>query len=121
MAAGYLFAGNAFADSYIEQITTPPSEPVYQEEPAEQLPSPAYPYPLPAAQPAAPLPTVSPVVMPPYQKYAAWQRAEANKNVRDEFYDGWQNLIYFTEGAFLGIIAYDIWGPYHRHHLLNRL
>ncbi len=61
--------------------------------------------------------TSSPVVTSSYPKYVAWKNAQNNNCCY--VHDGVQNLIYFIGGAVAGRIAYDIWGPHHRHHLLD--
>ncbi len=105
-------ASPAAANSYLKMITTPPEG--YVEETLS----------VPVAE-RAPLwyddriQTVSPVVVSPLPKYLAWQRAQAYDNDFSIARDELQNAIYFISGAALARLAYDIWGPYHKHHLAD--
>lgn len=126
-AAAWVFllvggAAAAGANSYIEMITTPPPDQLEQRAAVAVDPEKAGVWPQQTAERpnigSTYLPTVSPVVVPPYHKYAAWQKAQANGGYYP-YQDNVQNLIYFLGGVVAGRVAYDIWGPYHRHHLLD--
>lgn len=109
---GVVFAQTAEANSYLDMITTPP-EGYVETEPEV------------SAAEHSPLwydgrvQTVSPVVTSPLPKYLAWQRAKAFEDSCAYVRDDVQNAIYFLSGAAVARLAYDIWGPYHRHHLLD--
>lgn len=115
-------AAAAGANSYIEMITTPPPDQLEQRAAVAVATEKAGVWPQQTAERpnigSTYLPTVSPVVVPPYHKYAAWQKAQANGGYYP-YQDNVQNLIYFLGGVVAGRVAYDIWGPYHRHHLLD--
>ncbi len=126
-AAAWIFllvggAAAAGANSYIEMITTPPPDQLEQRAAVAVAAEKAGVWPQQTAERpnigSTYLPTVSPVVVPPYHKYAAWQKAQANGGYYP-YQDNVQNLIYFLGGVVAGRVAYDIWGPYHRHHLLD--
>ena len=107
---------------FIEMITTPPPDQLEQRAAVAVATEKAGVWPQQTAERpnigSTYLPTVSPVVVPPYHKYAAWQKAQANGGYYP-YQDNVQNLIYFLGGVVAGRVAYDIWGPYHRHHLLD--
>ena len=119
---------SSLANSYLEMITTPPaqntnSQPMIYADEVYIVQQPTYVQ----AEPqemnmqyskisGAPI-TSSPVVTSSYPKYVAWKNAQNNNCCY--VHDGVQNLIYFIGGAVAGRIAYDIWGPHHRHHLLD--
>ena len=119
---------SSWANSYVEMITTPPirntnSQPTIYADKVYIVQQPTYVQ----AEPqelnmqyskisGAPI-TSSPVVTSSYPKYVAWKNAQNNNCCY--VHDGVQNLIYFFGGAVAGRIAYDIWGPHHRHHLLD--
>ncbi len=113
LAAAVLVTNPAAANSYLKMITTPPEG--YEAVRAEKL------YP-----PTAPLwydsriQSTAPVVTSPLPKYLAWKQAKAYEDsfryVRDET----QDVINFLSGAVVARLAYDIWGPHHRHHLLGK-
>lgn len=126
-AAAWVFllvggAAAAGANSYIEMITTPPPDQLEQRAAVAVATEKAGVWPQQTAERpnigSTYLPTVSPVAVPPYHKYAAWQKAQANGGYYP-YQDNVQNLIYFLGGVVAGRVAYDIWGPYHRHHLLD--
>ena len=106
------FANTAMANSYLEMITTPP-EGYVENAPVVTITE------------RSPLwyddriQTTSPVVTSPLPKYLAWQRAKAYEDNFNYVHDDVQNVIYFLSGAAVARLAYDIWGPYHRHHLLD--
>ena len=114
-----------WANSYLEMITTPPAQNAntgssYVDESSYEAPEPAYVQVVPQVVPEPviiPKNTTSPVVTPMYPKYVAWKQAQSNKYCCEP--NPMQNLIYFMGGALVGRIAYDIWGPYHKHHLLD--
>lgn len=115
-------AATAGANSYIEMITTPPPEQIEPQNDTAAVAERRGVWPQQTAERpnigSTYLPTVSPVVVPPYHKYAAWQHAQANAGYYP-YQENVQNLIYFLSGAVVGRVAYDIWGPHHRHHLLD--
>lgn len=106
-------ANSAAANSYLEMITTPPDGYVAEVANAQSVK-------------AAPLwyddriQTSSPVVTSSLPKYLAWQRAKADEDNFNYVRDDMQNAVYFLSGAAMARLAYDIWGPYHRHHLLGK-
>ncbi len=119
---------SSWANSYVEMITTPPAQSansqsvIYADE-VYVVQQPTYVQVEPQAVnmqyskiSGAPI-TSSPVVTSSYPKYVAWRNAQNNSCCY--VHDGVQNLIYFIGGAVAGRIAYDIWGPHHRHHLLD--
>ncbi|MCM1324221.1 MAG: hypothetical protein NC218_08660 [Acetobacter sp.] len=103
---------SAIANSYLEMITTPPEAYVVENAVVQEVKT-------------APLwydyriETSSPVVTSSLPKYLAWQRAKAYENDFNYTHNDVQNMIYFLSGAAMARLAYDIWGPYHRHHLLK--
>lgn len=107
-------AAAAGANSYIEMITTPPPDQLEQRAAVAVATEKAGVWPQQTAERpnigSTYLPTVSPVVVPPYHKYAAWQKAQANGGYYP-YQDNVQNLIYFLGGVVAGRVAYDIWGP----------
>jgi len=96
---------SAYANSYLEMITTAP---VSQEIDAAITED---------KTPAAPLNwwydsrivTSSPVVVSPYPKYYAWARSQAFENLYDETHEQIQNLIYAVEGGLLGWGLYELY------------
>lgn len=102
-AAAWVFllvggAAAAGANSYIEMITTPPPDQLEQRAAVAVATEKAGVWPQQTAERpnigSTYLPTVSPVVVPPYHKYAAWQKAQANGGYYP-YQDNVQNLIYF--------------------------
>ncbi len=102
---------SSLANSYLEMITAPPEG--YEPQIA-----------LPQTVGHAPLwydsriQTSSPVVTSSLPKYLAWKRAKENEANFRYVRDDMQKMIYFFSGAFVARVAYDIWGPDHKHHLL---
>ena len=120
---------SSLANSYVEMITTPPEQgaktqqviyadevyvvqqqPTYVQTETENMPM-QY-----SKISGVPV-TSAPVVTSDYPKYVAWKNAQNNSCCY--VHDGVQDFIYFLGGAVAGRLAYDIWGPYHRHHLLD--
>lgn len=112
VVAVVLGAHPAAANSYLEMITTPPEgymAEVSQHSVAERAP----------LWYDSRIQTSSPVVTSELPKYLAWQQAKAYENNFSYVRDDMQNAVYFLSGAALARLAYDIWGPSHRHHLLG--
>jgi len=107
-------APEARANSYLEMITTAPSE--YNSESEKNS---FFDEPTDVADERPPLwydariTTASPVVFSPYPKYLAWQRAKAKENEMEfDPHEFIQNLIYTTEG---GLAAYGLYQIYKYH------
>lgn len=103
---------SAWANSYIEMITTAPETVqeagVADDEPvvvSSQRTKPAVWY-------DSRITTTAPVVASPYPKYVAWQRAQMAGDVRDEWHEGLQNLIYTVEG---GLVGWGLYEMFRRH------
>ncbi|MBO5441576.1 MAG: hypothetical protein J6A09_03325 [Alphaproteobacteria bacterium] len=97
------FVKTAFANSYVEMITTPPpeaelSQPVSVEVPVQ-----------PFAWYDSRIKTSAPVVTSPYPKYTAWARSMENENFIDNTRDELQHLVYMVEGGLLGLGLYEIY------------
>lgn len=105
---GLLVFRSAWANSYIEMITTAPEtmkevlvigdETVDASSQSEK----------PVLWYDSRITTAAPVVVSPYPKYVAWQRAQMAGNVRDEWHEGLQNLIYTVEGGLVGWSLYQM-------------
>lgn len=104
---------SSLANSYLTMITTPPEGYVpeeYHVQKAERLP----------LWYDDRIVTSAPVVASPLPKYLAWKRAKANEAHFRYVRDDMQNAINFVGGVVTARLAYDIWGPHHKHHLLGR-
>lgn len=96
---------SAYANSYLEMITTAPENHETETIPtADKIP-------------AAPLNwwydsrivTSSPVVVSPYPKYYAWAHSKAYEDLYDDTHEHIQNLIYAVEGGLVGWGLYEIY------------
>lgn len=104
-----LSGGNlAYANSYLEMITTAPApEPAVETATETSL----------QTIPEKPLDwwydsrivTSSPVIVSSYPKYYAWARSKANENKYDRAHEQLQNLIYAVEGGLVGWGLYEIY------------
>jgi len=101
----------AYANSYLEMLTTAPQGQTETVTPYTSEP----------AQPSNLKPnwwydsritTPSPVVVSPYPRYQAWLKAKANESQSDESHEQIQNMIYMIEGGLLGLGLYEIY-KYH--------
>lgn len=114
-------AATAGANSYIEMITTPPPEQIEPQNDTAAVAERRGVWPQQTAERpnigSTYLPTVSPVVVPPYHKYAAWRMLGKCRVL--SLSGKCAEPVYFLSGAVVGRVAYDIWGPHHRHHLLD--
>ncbi len=111
-----LLPAQAFANSYMEMITTAPAGYEAAKDEVEEVR-------VISALPAwheAPQPVRAPVVVSPAYKYAVWKQAQRENCCHSYLRDVMQNFIYFLSGAAAARLAYDIWGPHHKHHLLGR-
>ena len=104
------------ANSYLDMITTVPEGYIVQKSSnnstvivSNSNPEVVY---------VAGIKTKSPVVTSDYHKYQAWLQSQAN-NDYPYVHSDVQRFIYFVSGAFAMRLAYDIFGPHHRHHLLH--
>ena len=96
---------SAYANSYLEMITTAPVSQEIDAVVTEDKTS---------AEPLnwwydSRIVTSSPVVMSSYPKYYAWARSQAFGDFYDESHEQIQNLIYAVEGGLLGWGLYELY------------